>query len=158
MQNSLKQMDKYFLLDTDIVSYAGDNQSPYYPAVIQNLKKLSPTDKIYLSDLSVYEYKAGLYLLPDIEIARILTGFNQIMQYINILPLNPDKGGRIFGEIRSEYKKRTGISKKALKKHTVDMILASEAICNEMILVYNDTIHQKIAQMRSDFKIEKWTD
>jgi predicted nucleic acid-binding protein len=79
------------------------------------------------------------------------------MQCINILPLNPEKGGIIFGEIRSEYRKRTGISNQALKKHTVDMILASEAICNDMVLVYNDNIHQKIAEMRSDFKIEKWT-
>ena len=47
---------------------------------------------------------------------------------------------------------------KPSKKHTVDMILASEAICNNMILVYNDNIHQKIAEMRSNFKIEKWTD
>jgi predicted nucleic acid-binding protein len=116
-----------------------------------------PIDKIYLSDLSVYEYKAGLYLLDLKERTRILNGFNQIMQYINILPLNPDKGGKIFGEIRSEYQKRTGISDKALKKHTVDLILASEAICNEMIFVYNDKIYQKIAEMRSDFKIEKWT-
>lgn len=150
-------MEKYFLLDTDIVSYCGDDQSLYYSSVIQNLKKLSPIDKIYLSDLSVYEYKAGLYLLAEEERARILKGFNNIMQYINILPLNLEKGGRIFGEIRSEYRKRTGISNQALKKHTVDMILASEAICNDMILVYNDNIHQKIAEMRSDFKIEKWT-
>ncbi len=150
-------MDKYFLLDTDIVSYGGDDQSLYYTSIIQNLKKLSSTDKIYLSDLSVYEYKAGLYLLDDKERARILKGFNNIMRYINILPLNPDKGGKIFGEIRSEYKKRTGINNKALKKHTVDMILASEAICNDMILVYNDKIHETIAAMRADFKIEKWT-
>jgi hypothetical protein len=80
------------------------------------------------------------------------------MPYINRLPLNPEKGGRIFGEIRSEYQKISGISNKALKKHTVEMILASEAIYNEMILVYNDNIHQKMAEMRSDFKIEKWTD
>ena len=131
-------MEKYFLLDTDIVSYGGDDQSPYYTSVIQNLKKLSEKDKIYLSDLSVYEYKAGLYLLGDQERGRILKGFNEIMPYVNILPLNPDKGGRIFGEIRSEYQKRTGISDNALKKYTVDMILASEAICNDMILVYND--------------------
>ncbi len=147
-----------FLFDTDIVSYAGDDQSPYYTPVIQNLKKLSDKDKIYLSDLSVYEYKAGLYLLAENERKRILKGFNRIMQYITTLPLNPEKGGRIFGEIRSEYQNRTGINNKALKKHAVDMILASEAICNDMILVYNDNIYQKIAEMRSDFKIEKWTD
>ncbi|EDN65879.1 hypothetical protein BGP_2228 [Beggiatoa sp. PS] len=150
-------MEKYFLLDTDIVSYCGDDQSPHYTSVIQNLKKLAPTDKIYLSDLSVYEYKAGLYFLAEKERIRILNGFNNIMQYINRLPLSPEKGGRIFGEIRSEYQKRTGISNNALKKHTIDMILASEAICNDMILVYNDKIHQKLAEMRSDFKIEKWT-
>lgn len=147
-----------FLWDTDIVSYAGDDQSPYYKSVIRHLKRLSPTDKIYLSDLSVYEYKAGLYLLGDQERGRILKGFNNIMQYLNILPLNPDKGGTIFGDIRSEYQKRTGISDNALKKHTIDMILASEAICHNMILVYNDKIYQKIAHKRSDFKIEKWTD
>ncbi|HIE02102.1 MAG TPA: hypothetical protein EYP59_17765 [Thiotrichaceae bacterium] len=150
-------MEKYFLLDTDIVSYAGDDRSPYYTSVIQNLKKLSPKDQLYLSDLSIYEYKAGLYLLADQERRRILKGFNEIMQYLNILPLNPDKGGTIFGEIRSEYQKRIGISDNALKKHTIDMILASEAICNDMIFVYNDKIYQKIAEMRSDFKIEKWT-
>jgi len=150
-------MEKKFLWDTDIVSYAGDDQSPYYGSIIRNLKKVSEEDQIYLSDLSVYEYKAGLYLLNDNERGRILKGFNEIMQYINILPLNPDKGGKIFGEIRSEYQKMTGISDNALKKHTVDMILASEAICHDMILVYNDKIHKKFAQMRSDFKIEKWT-
>lgn len=150
-------MEKKYLWDTDVVSYAGDEQSPYYSAIIRNLKKLSEKDKIYLSDLSVYEYKAGLYLLNAKERERILKGFNEIMQYINILPLNPDKGGKIFGEIRSEYQKITGISDNALKKHTVDMILASEAICNDMIFVYNDNIYKKIAKMRSDFKIEKWT-
>ena len=150
-------MEKMFLWDTDIVSYAGDDLSPYY-TVIWNLKRLSPKDKIYLSDLSVYEYKAGLYLLGDQERGRILKGFNEIMQYLSILPLNPDKGGTIFGEIRSEYQRRIGINDNALKKHTIDMILASEAICHDMILVYNDKIYQKIAHKRSDFKIEKWTD
>jgi predicted nucleic acid-binding protein len=71
--------------------------------------------------------------------------------------LEPDKGGIIFGEIRSEYQKRTGISDNALKKHTVDMILASEAICHHMIFVYNDKIYEKIAEIRSDFKMENWT-
>jgi predicted nucleic acid-binding protein len=151
-------MDKSFLLDTDILSYAGDDKSPFYIPIIHNLNRLSKRDKIYLSDLSVYEYKAGLYLLDTKERGRILNGFNEIMQYINILPLNPDKGGKVFSEIRAEFQKRTGISNNALKKHTIDMILASEAICNDMIMVYNDNIHQKIAEIRPDFKIAKWTD
>ena len=138
-------MAKNFLWDTDIVSYAGDEQSLHHSSVIWHLKKLSKTDKIYLSDLSIYEYKAGLYLLSDEERGRILKGFNEVMQHISILPLNPDKGGIIFGEIRGKYQKMTGISDNALKKHTVDMILASEAICQKMILVYNDKIYQKIA-------------
>jgi hypothetical protein len=54
-------MAKKFLWETDIVSYAGDEQSPYYRSVIRHLKKLSEEDKIYLSDLSVYEYSTKKY-------------------------------------------------------------------------------------------------
>ena len=72
-------MQKNFLWDTDIVSYAGDKQSSFYSSIIRNLKRLSNKDKIYLSDLSVYEYKAGLYTLDDEERKRVLKGFNEIM-------------------------------------------------------------------------------
>jgi hypothetical protein len=39
-------MEKYFLLDTDIVSYCGDERSSHYPSVIHHLKKLSPIEPL----------------------------------------------------------------------------------------------------------------
>jgi len=86
-----------------------------------------------------------------------LNGFSIIMRYFKVLPLLPEKGGEIFGQIRSEFQKKTGISDSALKKHTIDMILASEAICHGMIFVYNDKIYEKLAEI-SELKIEKWID
>ena len=149
-------MQKY-LLDTDIISYAGDEDSPFYESVTSRLENLAQDDQIFISDLSIYEYKAGLYLMHQEMRQRLSTAFDEIVRMIEILPLSPYHGGEIFGNIRNKYKQATGISDNALKRHTVDMILASEAVCHGMVLVYNDQIYEKIAEIYPELKISKWT-
>lgn len=148
---------KKYLLETDIISYAGDKKSPQHEAVSQHFSNISPKDKLYISDLSLYEYRAGLYLLDGDHRKRIIQGLSEILQYVMVLPLSPEEGGEIFGELSKEHQHRTGMNDNALKKYTIDMILASEAICHDMILVYNDRIHEKLSEIRDDFKIERWT-
>lgn len=151
-------MMKKYLLETDIISYAGDKQSLQHEAVTRHLFNISPEDELYISDLSLYEYRAGLYLLDSDQRKRIIQGLNAILQYVMVLPLSPEEGGEIFGELSKEHQRRTGMNDKALKKHTFDMILASEAICHDMTLVYNDRIHEKLAEIRNDLRIERWTE
>lgn len=147
---------KKYLLDTDILSYIGDDKSLYNDRIIQHLFSLDPDDILHVSDISIYEYQAGLYFLDEKDRKRIANGFNNIMKFISTLPLHSEKGGIIFGNIKKQYQRKTGINDTAIKKHTIDMIIASEAIVNNMTLVCNDKIFKTIAESQSDLQIEYW--
>jgi predicted nucleic acid-binding protein len=66
------------------------------------------------------------------------------------------KGAEIYGEIKILYEKHTGIGKKEIKRHTVDLILASTAIDANAVIVSDDRIFKTIKDFYPSLLVENW--
>ncbi|MBT4937080.1 PIN domain-containing protein [Candidatus Peregrinibacteria bacterium] len=144
------------LLDTNILSYCIDTSHRYNQSVIEKIQSLGIVDSVYISELSLYEYKSGIYFLETRLRKKISKALDIVLRDFSLLPLNSIKGGEIFGEIKSVYQNQTGISNKAIKKNVIDFILASEAIVHDKVFISNDKIFEIIEDMRDDFVLENW--
>jgi len=145
-----------YLLDTNIISYLDDDQSPYYHSVYQKLSSLTDKDSVSISILSIFEYQSSIVSIQDNEIKKALMQrkelFIEMFDILN-LQLGIDE---IFASLLFRYKQKTGISTKALKKHNFDFLIASTAIFYNHILVSNDKIFTDIAKIESSFMFENW--
>ena len=149
---------KKYLLDTNIISYFDRIWTDEYQKVINNLENIWDDDEISISILSLFEYQTSISLAKDDEIRaylinkkdKLLANFN-----INNLKINQEI---IFWELQKQYLKQTWSNTKAIKKHTVDFMLASQCIDENIIMVSNDNIFKIIAGFRQDFRHENWID
>ena len=148
-------MSKY-LLDTNIISYLDDDKSPYLQILEKKFNSLQDDDIVYISILSVFEYQSSIALNTDENIKNsLIKRKEEILNLFDVLNLKLSNEN-IFGELQLEYKKDTGINNKALKKHNFDLMIASQAIAENAILVSNDNIFENISKLRSDFYFENW--
>ena len=150
-------MRKY-LLDTDIITYLEEKDSPFHASVKSRLSSLSDVDEVYISVLTLYEMHYGIAYVKEKpgKYKKLLAVQNSIKHRFPILPLS-GKGAEIYGEIKSLYRKDTGIQKKPIKQHDVDFILSSTAIEYDLIIVSNDGIFQKINELFPKLKVENWS-
>ncbi|MBN2824124.1 MAG: PIN domain-containing protein [Campylobacterales bacterium] len=146
-----------YLLDTNIISYLDDNQSPYYKNVYNQFKKLKGHDNLSLSILSIFEYQSSIASIEDIKLKNALIERKKLYtDFFNILPLSLEVG-EMFASLLIKYKKNTGIPTQALKKHNFDFIIASTAIVNQHTLVSNDNIFLNIQKLNSSLQLENWS-
>lgn len=151
----IENMNKY-LLDTNIVVYLENKQSPYHQIVTNRLSKLSEDDNVYISLLTFYELYYGISKAPFEYIQSMRIFINSIESRFITLSLTK-QGAEIFGEIKTKYHEKTGIGEKELSRHNIDFIIASTAIKENATLVSNDNIFKHISEFRNDLKLENWT-
>lgn len=145
-----------YILDTNIVRYLEDKNSSYKEIITHKLSMLADTDQVCLSVLSIYEIEYGIALASAKSKEDISALKDSTKRSFCILPLT-EKSAQAFGQIKAEYKRKTGISKKAIERHNIDFMLASSAIAENAILVSNDAIFKTIQQIYPQFKYENWT-
>jgi len=149
---------KKYLLDTNIISYLENPNKDEYWKVIDNLASLWNDDIVHISMLSIFEYQSSIELVKDDTLKKILTDKkNELLKIFQIenLKLNQEI---IFWELQKWYLDKTWSNTKSAKKHTVDLMLASQCISEDIILVSNDNIFKIIAEFRDDFKHQNWID
>ena len=66
------------------------------------------------------------------------------------------QGADIYGKLKHEYLSKTGITRSALKRNDVDLMLASTAIADNMVLGTKDDIFATIQSVHDDFQLENW--
>ncbi len=145
-----------YLLDTNIASYSVDKQSPYHHAVIGRLSQLADDDTAYLSVLTLYETEYGVVLAPDDKRDKVIAARDLLKSLFPALPITV-QGSTIFGRLKANYRKKTGIHDRALERHNIDFVIASCALVQDAILVSNDSIFMEIRQVAPDLKLENWT-
>lgn len=101
-----------YLLDTNIASYAVDKDSPYHDAVIERLSQVADDDVVYLSVLTLYETEYGVVLAPEDKKDQIITARDLLKALFPVLPVT-EHGSSIFGSLKADYRKKTGINAKA---------------------------------------------
>ena len=153
-------MGQTYLLDTNIISYLTDPNSPYRIGIKKKLFSLSENDNVSVSILTLYELSYGLATLKknkkyDAHKHLFEQGIEFIKEYLDIFPLSVNEID-IFGEIKAKYQLQTGIKHKAIKKNDIDFLIASTAISQNAILVSNDSIFGNIVDYHIGLKFEIW--
>jgi len=147
-------MAKY-LLDTDIIEYLGDTESPFHLKCAARLEALDEEDELFASVLALYELEYGIAGSQDDLRSRLQLLKKKILAFYTVLPLT-ELGSELFGRIKNAFKQNTGAKHRAMKTYTVDMIVASAAIEHGAILVSNDRLFAQLADLEPDLKVENW--
>lgn len=153
-------MNKHYLLDTNIISYLADPNSPYKEKIKAHFNTLDQNDTVSVSIITLYELSYGLHSFKptnkeDLKIFK--TGIDFIKSYLDIIPLDINEVD-IFGNLKSKYKDETGINHKSNKKNDLDFLISATAINHNAILVSNDRIFQNLSKIDSRLKHENWLD
>lgn len=122
------------------------------------IEKLAKNDQVCLSIISLYELNYSLSNTKDTEKKRkIEKVILWCKNYFEILPLTLS-GSEIYGELKTQFRQHTGINRKAIKKHNIDLIIASTAIDTECTLVARDYIYKNhLVKLDDRLIVEDWT-
>ncbi len=148
-------MSKY-LLDTNIISYLADPNSPHRKNIKQHFLSLTDEDHVSVSIITLYELSYGLYSLEDTTESAILKeGIYFVEEYLEVLPLDVSEID-VFGRLKAKYKDATGIHNRANKKNDLDFLIAATAVTHDAILVSNDAIFDKLFAIERSIRHDNW--
>lgn len=150
-------MQTTYLLDTNIISYLTDPNSPYKDKIKNKLLSLSENDIVSVSIVTLYELSYGLSTFDEKNEHKVIfeNGIEFIKEYLDIYPLDVNEID-IFGSIKAKYKQATGIPKTAIKKNDLDFLIIATTINHNAVLVSNDTIFNKLIELEPNIKHENW--
>jgi len=144
-----------YILDTNIVSDL-QTETEVGSKILEKIKNLDADDEVSVSIIVLYELVYGLNNISDEEQIEIVEqGIGFIKEYLTIIPLDM-KEVNIFANLKTKYKQATGINKNAIKRHNLDLLIASTAIAMDAILVSDDTIFKKLSEIEPLLKHENW--
>ena len=147
-----------YILDTDIVSYLWDQSSPYHHRIVEHLSRLDDDVTVGISAISIYELTYGVDSFKDEKLKALFKNALESLKNdkdVYIFPLDA-RGATFFSRLKLRYKNATGITSKDIKKNDLDFIIASMAMGHEAVLVSNDTIFMRLAELEPHFKCENW--
>ena len=150
-------MNKY-ILDTDIVSYLWDEKSVHHNQIVEHLSSLDDDDVVGISAISIYELTYGMDSFKNEKLKAIFKNALESLKNdrdANIVPLDAN-GATFFSQLKLEYKNATGITAKDAKKNDLDLVIASIAMGQEAILISNDGIFKRLAELEPKIKYENW--
>lgn len=142
-----------YILDTNIISYLQTDSSQSLK-IKKRLQNLQESDEVAVSIIVLYELVYGLNSILSIsEQNATREGINFIQDYLSIIPLDM-KEVEIFSKLKRDYKNHTGINKNAIKRHNLDLLIASTAIALDAILISNDKIFETLSAIEPNLKFQ----
>jgi predicted nucleic acid-binding protein len=117
---------KRYLLDSDTLSYLQQQDSPFYTSACNRMSWLDDDDEVIVSILSLYEISYGISWGPKEDRDYLMQSIASIEKRFAVANLCLT-GAEIFGELKSVYRKHTGIPSKTLKRDYIDILIASVA-------------------------------
>jgi predicted nucleic acid-binding protein len=145
-----------YLFDTNIISDLYDTSTRHHSAIIQKLNALSDSDSLAVSIVTLYEWEYAHANAPDDKKAVIRNDINHLKANFEVAPLSVGSA-EMFGNLKKQFKDSRMISKENIKKHNIDIMLASCAICNDYIIVSADKIFSALKQVSKGLQTEDWT-
>ena len=146
---------KKYLLDSDILTYLEQQDSPFHEKVRQHLSHLHDDDEVMVSILSLYEMYYGLSWASDDERSVLSRAVDSIASKFIVVGLS-QRGASIFGDLKAAYRRAIGIAPDALKRNDIDLLIASAALAQDAVLVSNDRLFEKITDIKPNFQLENW--
>lgn len=129
-----------YMLDTDICSYIMREK----PVQVLEHFNTFELEQFCISVVTYAEFKYGIQRSSNPEKHGDLV--NSFVRHVNILPWDP-LAAEQYGQIRNE------LEANGLRIGNMDIMIASHAISQDMILVTNNEKHYGRVQ---DLKIENW--
>ena len=147
-----------YIFDLDTLTYLSDPDSPFFKITSKKASQLTPSDVPCISILTLYELQYSLSNTSDSDIReKIRELINWLNEDFEILPLS-SSGAEYYGQLKQGFRQKTGINRTAIKKHNIDLILASTALEYDCILVAMDGIYSNhLVKINSNFKTQNWT-
>jgi predicted nucleic acid-binding protein len=145
-----------YLFDSNTVSDLYDTKSNHHISITEKISSLGDTDSISISIVTLYELEYAYCNAPDNKKEIIRNDINHLKSHFEIVPLSLVSSG-MFGLLKKKFKDSRMISKENIKKHNIDIMLASCAICENYILISADGIYQDLKQFSDRLYLENWT-
>jgi predicted nucleic acid-binding protein len=142
-------------LDSNTVSDLYDDATVAHDALVRRLEKLSETDEVYVSILTVYEFEYRFANTPVNLRPRIREQLIALREDFALLPLS-EAGAEIFGELKKNLHTRRNMTAENLKKHTIDLMLAANAIAAQAVMVSADRLFTDLQQFDARLHTENW--
>ena len=146
-----------YLLDSDMVNILyDDTRKAHHDALHRRISKLTDEDVLQSSALVLCELEYSFYNAPDKKKASIRKTIVSVTNDFDaILPINQDIAP-IFGELKALFKRARNLTRKDMRSHNVDLMLASTAIQTSFILIGTDSIYQTLANLNQRLFHEYW--
>ena len=146
-----------YLLDSNTVSDLYDNASVAHETIVCHLERLTEVDEVYVSILTVYEFEYRFANAPTDLQPRIREQLTAIREDFILLPLS-EIGAEIFGELKKNLRTLRHLKPENLKKHTIDLMLAANAIAAQAVMVSADRLFIDLQQFDKRLCTENWMD
>lgn len=148
-------MEKY-VLDSDMIWILyDDTRKDLYRALHAHLARLQDNDILQTSVLVLYELQYSLFNAPEEKKIQIKTAIENITNDFVIVPVDL-LAAPLFGEIKARLKQEKRLDRKEMRKHNIDIVLASTAISTSSILVSADSIYDDIRRFYPIFRYTNW--
>lgn len=144
-----------YILDTDVIDSFFDAKKIWHQKIREHVLNLNNDDNIGVSILTLFELHYSLSNSPVEKQQMILNTIEEIKRNFTIIYLN-ENIAKIYGYIKNNFKVTYEISRKNMKTHNIDLIIASTAIVTNSILVCNDDIYTRLAEIDQRLKIQNW--
>jgi len=143
------------LLDSDSLSDLYEPASTGHRNITRRVAALDDSDLVFVSILAVYELEYGYANAPEEKKLILRQRISSIQTDFSILPLTPESA-RHFGSLKGRLRSVRQLSKKGIKSHNVDLMLAATAITEGCILVSADTIYSDLQRLDPTLRIADW--
>lgn len=145
-----------YLLDTSVISdyYCPESKNCLF--FRKKILDLSSKNSFHISSLVFLELEYGAYHSKEkIIFNRVKNTINEIRLKFNTVEVDYEVS-RVYGALKSELVNIRGLNKNSAKKHNFDILLASQAIHNECILVSGDAIFEDLQKIDTRLQFENW--
>jgi predicted nucleic acid-binding protein len=142
-----------YLIDSDAVSALTRSDS----SIQKYFSSLGENAVISLCILTIYEFEFSISACADLGTkSRIEQSLKSLKTHFSIVGLGFEDA-KIYGNLKAKFREKTGIDQKTLKKHNLDIALASVAIANNCVVVSRDKIFKNhLQKIDSRLQCENW--
>ena len=144
-----------YLLDSNTVSDIYNSSSDNHNRFIRKILALKENDDVFISILTLYEFEYAFSNSPIQKKNEIRATIWQMQQDFIVLPLSTT-AAEVFGDLKKSLKELRNIKPENLKKHTIDLMIAADALNHHAILVSADKIYSDIQIIKPELKMENW--
>lgn len=144
-----------YLLDSNTVSDLYNRDSPQHAIITKYFTTLKDDDSVHVLILSLYEMEYGYANAPEDKKPLIRQYIKSMCTDFELLPLT-NEAAVIFGELKKAVKKIRMLSSKNLKQHSVDLMIAANAILLGLTVVSDDLLFLDVAKLDERLRVENW--